>query len=191
MSDETKKDKDILRHHQFDGIQEYENQLPKWWIGMFYLSIVFAAGYFYYYVIDESGPSLRQEYEKTQAEEVAKQALAAQNQPQMTEEQLLALAQKPEVVKAGEEQFRTKCMSCHAPDGGGLVGPNFTDDYWIHGNKMTDMIKVIREGVAAKGMPNWGAMMSMDEIYAAAAYIRTLHGTKPANPKAPEGTLFK
>lgn len=189
MSDRD--EKDVVRPHQFDGIQEYENQLPRWWVGMFYLSIVFAGIYIYYYEIDEKGISLQRGYELELAREREMKAAEKGKKPEMSESELEALAQNPDVLKIGQIQFQGKCASCHAADGGGLVGPNLTDDYWIHGRKMSEMVKLITEGVSAKGMPPWGGMMSVEEIQASAAFIRSLNGTKPASPKAPEGNLVK
>jgi cytochrome c oxidase cbb3-type subunit 3 len=190
MSD-VKDQKNILRPHQFDGIQEYENQLPRWWVGMFYLSIAFAGAYLYLYGVDEVIPSLNQAYERSKIEEASRLSRDLPPKQQLPEDQLLAIALKPEVIKKGSQEFQTKCASCHAADGGGIVGPNLTDDYWIHGNSMTDLIKVITEGVATKGMPTWGAMMTAEEIQAVAAYVRSLRGQKPLHPKSPEGILTK
>lgn len=183
--------KDPLRPHQFDGIQEYDNQLPKWWLYLFYLTVLFAAGYFYWYQVSDLGKGLVQTYEDQQATLRLEQKLKAPEKKIKTEEELLALAQSSEVLKKGEAQYLGKCQTCHLADGGGLVGPNLTDDYWIHGNKMSDMVKVITEGVAAKGMPTWGPLMTEDEIIAVAAYIKSLHGKPVKNPKKPEGDLIK
>ncbi len=190
MKEDEKETKDVLKPHQFDGIQEYDNQLPKWWLNGFYLSILFAIVYFAIYQLG-SGPSLLDSYRNERRSELQAQAATSSEKKSKSEEELLALATNPEVLKLGKAQFETKCASCHLNDGGGLVGPNLTDDYWIHGNRMTDMLGVITNGVLAKGMPTWSAMMSEDEMIASAAYIRSLHGTKPANPKASEGQLMK
>lgn len=194
MSSTDKNDadqKDPLRPHEFDGIQEYDNQLPRWWLYMFYISIAFAAGYFYWYQLSGKGSGLVKSFENEQAALKLEQQLNAPKKKERTEDELLAIAKNPDVLKLGEAQFLGKCQSCHQADGGGLVGPNLTDDYWIHGNRMVDMVKVITEGVAAKGMPTWSALMSEDEIIAAAAYVKNLHGKPTKNPKNPEGSLVK
>ena len=116
-----------------------------------------------------------------------------QNQPTGPDvKALLAMVNDPEQLKPGKEQFASKCASCHAPDGGGLVGPNLADKFWIHGKgELADIYKVVREGVLDKGMPAWGALMSDAELNSVVAYVKTLDGTKPANPKAPQGTEIK
>ena len=83
--------------------------------------------------------------------------------------------------------FTTTCVACHRPDDGGLIGPNLTDDFWIHGGKPSEIHKVITEGVLAKGMPNWGKMLKPEQTDAVTAYVISIHGTNPVNPKAPEG----
>jgi len=183
-------DNSNLRPHQYDGIQEYDNQLPRWWLYGFYASIAFAAAYFYWYQVSGSSTDLREAYLRDHAAEVALQQANAPQKKQPSEEELLALLHNPDALKKGEEQFRTKCVSCHGAEGEGLIGPNLTDDYWIHGNKMSEMYKVVTEGVLAKGMPTWSALMTDEEMQAATAYIKTLHGKKVKNPKKPEGVLL-
>ncbi len=194
MSDENQKqpqEKDVLRPHQFDGIQEYENQLPRWWVGLFYITILFGIAYYFYYEIEDSGRTLYQEYREEHLSEISKQKMAEAEVKPLSEEELKNLSKKPEVLNAGFVQFKAKCASCHLEDGGGSVGPNLTDDYWIHGNRMTDLVNVISNGVPEKGMPVWKALMSADEIRSVASYVRSLHGSKPKTPKKPEGELTK
>jgi cytochrome c oxidase cbb3-type subunit 3 len=93
-------------------------------------------------------------------------------------------------VEAGKVVFTTYCVPCHRPDGGGLIGPNLTDDYWIHGGRPSEIIKTVTEGVLAKGMPNWGKMLKQEQVESASAYVLTLHGTNPPNPKEPQGTKY-
>lgn len=184
MSDETK---DQLRSHAYDGIQEYENQLPRWWVYLFVITIIFSGFYLYYYHLRGVPAGLEAEY---QSEQKAAEHLAmAQPNPadSITEESLLALVKDAKVVSQGKTIFAEKCAACHGASGEGLVGPNLTDDFWIHGGSMKNMVHTIRVGVPEKGMIPWGGMLKDDEIFAVAAFIRSIHGTNPPNGKAPEG----
>jgi cytochrome c oxidase cbb3-type subunit 3 len=104
----------------------------------------------------------------------------------------MALVKDPEALKQGKESFSTKCAACHAADGGGLVGPNLTDHFWINGKgELNDIYKVVRNGVLDKGMPAWGALMSDSELNSVVAYVKTLEGTKPITAKSPQGEEVK
>lgn len=171
-------DKEPLTEHSYDGIQELDNPLPRWWVYLFYATIVFAIGYFTYYGFG-IGPNLQEE-------------LASNMQVKKPgEAQLLDYdALEKDVAKqaAGKLIYAAKCASCHAPDGGGLIGPNLTDAHWIHGQgKLADIILVVQKGVPEKGMLSWESLLSPADLTAVAVYVRHLSGTTPATPKAPEG----
>lgn len=177
-----------LSGHNYDGIEELDNSLPNWWINLFYLTILFSIGYFAYYYLGE-GPSLLREYirEKDAIETVALQeSLKVKS---VSEEDLRALLKKPDRVQSGKAIFQTKCVSCHGAQGEGGIGPNLTDDYWIHGGKMTEIVQTISKGVPDKGMPPWSPMLSQDDIHSLSAYIKSLRGTQPPNAKPPQGVL--
>ena len=179
------KKEDELLNHDYDGIQEYDNNLPKWWVQLFWVTIIFSVVYVVYY---HMMGGLNQE--QVLAKEIAEMQQFHASQPKsegVTEESLLALVSNPAAIQSGAAIFQAKCLACHGPQGQGLVGPNLTDDHWIHGPKLTDMRKIVVEGVAAKGMLSWKGLLTDDEISSVVAYIRTLHGTNPPNPKAPEG----
>ena len=95
-------------------------------------------------------------------------------------------AAKNEVTK-GAALFQVNCISCHGPDGGGIIGPNLTDNFWIHGGLPINIHTTITEGVVAKGMPPWGKMLKPEQVLSLTAYVISLHDTHPAKPKAPEG----
>lgn len=101
-----------------------------------------------------------------------------------------APALSPELA-AGKKTYDTSCVACHAPDGGGTVGPNLTDDFWIHGGSLDEVVKTITDGVPAKGMIAWKAMLKPEQILAVAKYIKSLRGTTPATPKAAEGKKYE
>lgn len=173
--------------HEYDGIVELDNPLPKWWLWGFFLTIFFAIGYYAYYELGP-GPTLTQELE------VAMQALqekkdGSSDQLLETEESLkeaFALAD----LQTGHDQYMQKCMACHGNELQGLIGPNLTDAYWIHGGgTRVGILEVIRKGVLDAGMPPWDSIMKRDEIYAVAAYILSKKGTNPAGARPPQGEL--
>jgi cytochrome c oxidase cbb3-type subunit 3 len=104
-----------------------------------------------------------------------------------TTEELAALVSRPEVIAEGKQTFTTYCAACHREDAGGLIGPNLADDSWIHGGTATEVHKTIDEGVLAKGMPNWGNVLRPEQVNSVTAYVISLAGSNPPNPKPPEG----
>ena len=189
-SKDTKEKYDVpLDDHEYDGIQEFNNPAPFWWQLFFYLSIAFAFGYYAYHELGNA-PSLDQEL----AENItAIRKIQKQNEPTGPDEkQLLALTTDSNALKTGKEAFTTKCAACHAADGGGLIGPNLTDRFWIHGKgSLGDIYGVVYNGVLDKGMPAWGSLLTHDELYGVVAYVKTLSGKTTANPKAPQGNEVK
>lgn len=110
----------------------------------------------------------------------------------MTEEALMAIYKDPAQREAGKALFLEKCSACHASDGGGIIGPNLTDRFWLHGRgTLSDIVKVVSEGVPEKGMPTWEIMLKREQIYAIAAHVKSLQGTHPAHPKPPQGEEIK
>ncbi len=171
--------------HEYDGIKELDNPLPPWLKYIFYLSIVFALSYMILlFVFKDDSMVQRREYAKEMAFARAKtevavkdEAVKAAAQP-LTQEQILA---------DGKVTFDKICVVCHGKFGEGLVGPNFTDDYWIHGGRPEDLLKVINEGVLEKGMISYKSQLNKTQISHVISYILSLVGTNPPNPKAPQG----
>lgn len=174
----------LLLDHEYDGIRELDNRLPLWWVWLFYLSILFSVIYMGYYHVFQLGELSAAEYARDNA---AGQALKSASQAKF-ESTLESLQPSGDsaVIGRGNQVYLTYCAPCHRPDAGGLVGPNLCDDYWIHGPKFSDNLKVIINGVPDKGMLTWKGVLQPSEIYAVASYIYTLRGTKPPNPKPPE-----
>ena len=178
-------DRDRLMSHGYDGIQEYDNPLPGWWVWIFWVTIVFSLGYWAYYQLGP-GPSVVAVYEAEMREAAARQP-AAPAAGAVSDQTLLALQKSAGAMAKGKEIFAGKCMPCHGDRGQGIVGPNLTDDYWVHGGRPSEVYRTITEGVPEKGMVPWKTQLSPDEIAAVTAYVGTLRGTNPPNPKAPEG----
>lgn len=185
MNDENEK----MMHHDADGIRELDNNLPLWWLWLFYLSIAFGGVYLVYYHVLKAGDLSAAEYRRD-SEQGEKLKVAALSKFEASLDTLQPV-KDGDVLEKGHQTFRTLCAPCHREDGGGLVGPNLCDDYWIHGPAFKDNLKVIMNGVPEKGMVTWKGILKPAEIHAVASYIYTLRGTKPPNPKPPENQAPK
>ncbi len=183
-------EKDLLLSHSYDGIQELNNKLPPWWVGLFYVTIIFAVIYFPYYHIF-SGWTSAKEYETEMATaKAATDAYVKEHGGSVTEEDVTVLTDEASLA-AGAKTFATNCVACHAADGGGGVGPNLTDKYWLHGGGIKDVFKTIKYGVPEKGMIAWKASLSPVQIQQVASFIeKKLQGTTPAKPKDPQGEEY-
>ncbi|MEP7345058.1 MAG: cbb3-type cytochrome c oxidase N-terminal domain-containing protein [Gemmatimonadaceae bacterium] len=178
------KNESKLIEHNYDGIQEYDNPLPRWWVYLFYATILFSVLYYLNVPGIGIGKGRMADYEGDVA---AWKAAHPQPTGGVSPEQLTALATDQATLSAGKHVFATNCVPCHRADGGGTIGPNLTDTFWIHGGTLSDIHKTIDEGVLAKGMPNWGKLLKPDQVTAVTVYVASLQGTTPPNPKAPEG----
>ena len=168
---------DAIREHTFDGIQEYDKRLPNWWLFTLYAAIVFWVGYWFYYHNAKIGLSntevLQQELGRIEAAKLADPA------NQLDDGTLWKMSRNAIFVDAGKATFTTTCVSCHkeslrGTDEGG-IGPNLVDNVWIHGNKPTDLLKVVNEGVLAKGMPAWGPVIGAKKTSEVVAYVLSHH----------------
>ncbi len=180
-------EKDLLiKGHEYDGIKEFDNPLPGWWLFTFYATIIFAFLYVLHYEFG-GGPTLAKELEVAMQEiQASKPAKIAETQE--SEESLLKQAQDPKVLALGADVFTGKCASCHGNELQGLVGPNLTDKYWIHGKgKISDMLVTIKTGVAEKGMPPWENILKKDELIAVSSFIHSKKGSNPPNQMPPQG----
>lgn len=187
MSDD--KDK-IIEGHDYDGIQELDNPLPRWWLYLFYVTIVFAFGYYGYYEL-MGGPSSQETLEKELAEFKAMEPEPVE-QPQGEEVDVQALLADSQALQAGQTVFGQYCVSCHGQKGEGGIGPNLTDKYWIHSKgDFAGVLIAFRNGFPQKGMPPWGGIVPADKHNALAAYVVSLQGTNPSNGKEPQGELIE
>jgi len=184
MTDFNEAKDPLLLDHEYDGIQELDNKLPRWWVWLFNLSILFSVIYMVYYHVLKKGSMMEAQYkeEMLSGAQVKAQAISS------FEKRMASLEpSKDSVVLAqGRETFSKLCAPCHRADAGGLVGPNLCDDYWIHGSNFVDNLQTIWNGVPAKGMVTWKDTLKPDTIYAVGSFIYTLRGTNPRNPKPPE-----
>jgi len=179
-------DEDRLLDHEYDGIQEYDNQMPRWWLYSFWGTIVWAALYWFNVPGIGVGHGQIADYDASVAAARAEfPAPATATGPSAAE--LVAMSKDPAELTAGKAVFTTTCAACHGPDGGGVIGPNLTDAYWLHGGTPDAIWTTVNGGVLAKGMPAWGQSLAPDKVNAVVAYVISLQGTTPANPKAPDG----
>jgi cytochrome c oxidase cbb3-type subunit 3 len=196
--------------HDYDGITELDNQLPRWWVLLFYATIAFSAVYLLVYHVLRVGDLQIAEYEADlQRAEAAQAALAIaqttgsgqntagtpsifQTGPSQPAAPAVVAADPTDpsteasVLASGKTVYMTYCLPCHGDKGQGLVGPNFTDDWFIHGPDFADTLRVIREGVIAKGMVPWKGVLKPAEVLSVASFIHSLRGSNPPNAKAPE-----
>ncbi|WP_035468562.1 cbb3-type cytochrome c oxidase N-terminal domain-containing protein [Algoriphagus mannitolivorans] len=178
----------VMSDHSYDGITELDNFMPPWLQWVFIGTIAFGVIYFVNYSVLGVGPTGVEEYE----EELRLEALAAEAR----KASMLAGIDENTVVfdeaglPAGKTIFETNCAACHAADGGGGVGPNLTDAYWIHGGSIQDIFAVVKNGVVEKGMIPWQDQLSPEEMQQVSSFILSLKGTTPANPKEAQGELY-
>ena len=172
---------DRILDHSYDGIREYDNPLPGWWLYLFILTIIWGFAYMYYYHVAGIGPGQEGEYTQEMAS----------FQPVFvdTPADLVPLTDAAS-INEGSEIFKKNCLICHGPEGQGIVGPNMTDEYWIHGGRYEDIVRTTQNGVPEKGMISWKTMMPSDQILKVTSFLMTLRGTNPPNPKAPQGDLY-
>jgi cytochrome c oxidase cbb3-type subunit 3 len=181
----------IIIDHDFDGIKELDNNLPPWWIYLFYATIVFAIIY-----------HIRFDFikEYTQAEEYEMEVAAAEiaiaeykkTAKDLVDASTVELMTDAADLAAGKQIFDTNCVACHMADGGGGIGPNLTDQHWILGGGIKNVFSTVSEGGRdGKGMVAWKQILKPAEIAQVASYVISLGGTSPANPKEAEGELWE
>ena len=195
MSPSKDKDQDRLLEHKYDEIQEYDNPLPGWWSLIFLVTVVWGVLYFFNFIPGlGQGKGWAVNYDNDMKAAARKfgtpQQQAARAGGASDVSMMLAFMKDPARIAAGKAIFLdpSKCTSCHLADGGGFIGPNLTDDYWVHGAQPKDILTTITNGVPEKAMPTWGPILGPEKCAEVAAYVTTLHGTHPATPKEPLGT---
>lgn len=186
------KEADIMINHPHDGIYELDNRLPPWWVSMFYVTVIFAVGYlgyYHYFNTSETKGMLAEYKEQVRKGEILK-AEVAERQANLVNENNVTALTDAKALGDGQGIFTGKCAACHGQKGEGGVGPNMTDEYWLHGGSIKNVFSTIKHGVPDKGMISWQGQLSASEIQKVASYILTLKGTNPPNPKAPQGEKY-
>lgn len=186
--DELTGDK-LLSGHEYDGIKELDNKLPRWWLWLFYITIIIAVVYFTRMHILQTADKQYEAYQKeVEAAMIEYKDLRPANTVDASSVTLLT---DDNSLSEGKKIFNDRCKVCHLEQAQGLVGPNLTDEYWIHGCALADIITTINTGVIDKGMTPWKDILTPQQIQQVASYIVSLKGSNPPNPKPPQGEICK
>lgn len=187
-----RRDEDRLLDHEYDGIREYDNPLPRWWLWIFWVSIAWSVVYLANVIPGVgSGAGRERQYAAEMEAARAKYGDPLAAAAGVDDAAVLAAAADPARVDAGRTTYMTNCFACHREDGGGSIGPNLTDEYWIHGGRPSQLHGTIATGVLDKGMPAWSAVLKPAEILAVTAFVYQLRGTHPKDAKEPQGTKLE
>lgn len=186
----VEKEQDIMLDHEYDGIHELDNSLPPWWLAIFYVTTAFAVFYIGYQHFSDYGTSSREAYamEMEEAEASVKAYLATQ--ANAVDETNVVMLVDPEAIGRGEMTYIAKCAVCHGQLGEGGIGPNLTDQYWLHGGSIADVFKTVKYGVPEKGMVPWKNDLRPAQIQEVSSFVKTLVGTNPPNPKEAQGEIY-
>jgi len=179
-------EQDSLLDHSYDGIQEYDNPLPRWWLAIFWLTIIFSPIYILYFHFG-GGMLANEKYDQEMMAFYDKQAEELLAMGEISEGTLVGLMADPSMMNGGKKIFQTKCATCHGMFGEGGIGPNLTDGFWLHGSQLMDIYRTVREGVPSKGMLAWERQLRPAELMAVTAYVGSLLDSNPPNPKAAQG----
>ncbi|MEM0992365.1 MAG: cbb3-type cytochrome c oxidase N-terminal domain-containing protein [Bacteroidota bacterium] len=187
----VERESDIMLDHNYDGIKELDNSLPPWWIAMFYITIAIGAVYIYVNHFSDYGKSSAEQYamEMEAAEASVKAYIAAQ--ANTVDESNVEMIQDEAALAIGETIFKANCAACHGQAGEGGVGPNLTDEYWLHGGSIGDVFKSIKYGIPEKGMIAWQAQLRPAEIHKISSFIMSIADTNPPNAKEPQGERYQ
>ena len=180
--------RDHLLDHSYDGIEEYDNPLPRWWVMLFWVCVLAAPLYILYF---HFGPGLLsiERYDAAMIAFYDKQAEELLALGEVTESTLAGLMDDASMMNGGKKIFQSKCSPCHGMFAEGAIGPNLTDTHWLHGPQLMDVYRTVRQGVPEKGMLAWERQLRPAELLAVSSYVGTLLGSNPPNPKAPQGPL--
>ena len=184
-------EKDLVIDHAYDGIHELNNPVPAWFNFLFYGTVLFGIAYLFYYYIGGYGLNQDQLYQAEIARSVEEKAIYLQKSANAVDENSVKADHSAPVLESGKTIFAANCAVCHGPAGGGLIGPNLTDEFWLHGGGINNVFKTIKYGVPAKGMVSWEKTLTPKQISEVANYILSLEGTKPAGGKAPQGEKYE
>ena len=178
--------------HDIDGIKEYDNPMPGWLMAIWWGSLIFSAAYLMFFALSFGEGTMDAEYRQQTQDAVTSVQAYFDAHPLIPPKpaELLAGATNAAIVDAGASRFARSCAPCHGEHAQGLIGPNLTDDRWLHGGSVEQIFQTVAKGWPAKGMPPWGRALRPDELAAVVSYVRSLQGSNPANPRPAEGDVF-
>ena len=178
--------------HEMDGIKEYDNPMPGWLMAILWGSLIFAVLYIAFFALSFGEGTMEAEYRGATQKAVTAIDAYFEAHPLVppSPADLLAGAANPAVLEMGAARFTRTCASCHGEHAQGLIGPNLTDDRWLHGGSVEQIFQTIAKGWPAKGMPPWGRALKPEELAALVSYVRSIQGSNPPNARAPEGDRF-
>ena len=181
---------ELLLQHDYDGIKELDNNLPPWWVYLFYMTIVFAAVYLVRFHL-MGGDTQEMELKNEIAQAKIEVAAYLKTAPDMMDEKSVTLLTDPASLAEGKAVFTANCIPCHRPDAGGQIGPNLTDTQWILGGGIKNVFHTLMNGGRdGKGMISWKTTLKPIQMQKVASYLLSLQGSNPVNPKAPEGEVW-
>jgi len=175
--------------HVYDNIRELDNRIPPWFSTLFFGTIIFAAMYMVSYHVLGSSPLMIEEYHQEVADADLQRRIMIAKEGAIDENTLVVLTD-PAAIERGKEAFGKYCVSCHGSQAQGVVGPNLTDEFWIHGGSVRDVYATIKIGVAAKGMISWQLVFTPKQMQEIASFVLSLQGTNPPNAKKAEGEKY-
>jgi cytochrome c oxidase cbb3-type subunit III len=184
------KESELLLDHDFDGIKELDNKVPPWFNFLFYGTIIWGIIYLIVFHVIGTGDIQSSEY-KAEIEQASLERQILIKTGAFINEETVTQLKDAASISEGKEIFVKNCVTCHGVDGGGVVGPNLTDDFWIHGGGIKNIFKTIKYGVPAKGMISWQTQLDSKKMQSVASFVLSLHGTTPAHPKTPEGQKWE
>ena len=187
----VEKEKEIMLDHEYDGISELNNSMPPWLKYLFYVTIGFAVVYVLHYLVLDTGKLQLEEYHDELALAELQAASRTQEAGSAIDENNVTLVTDEAALEDAAAIYAQNCAACHGADGGGTVGPNLADAYWLHGGTVADVFKVIKYGVQEKGMIPWQDKLTPEQIQNVTSFVLSLQGTTPANPKDPQGEKFE
>ncbi|MFW0718398.1 cbb3-type cytochrome c oxidase N-terminal domain-containing protein [Pedobacter sp. N23S346] len=184
-------EKELEIDHAYDGIKELNNPVPAWFNYLFFGTMIIAFAYLFYYHIGGYGDLQDQEYENEMAQAKIEKAAYLQKSANAIDETTVKVDNTEAVLAEGKNIFDGNCKVCHGDKGQGIIGPNLTDEFWIHGGGINNVFKTIKYGVPEKGMISWEKNLSPKQISAVANFILSLAGTNPAGAKAAQGEKYE
>ena len=188
----VEKEETVLLSHKYDGIQELDNHLPPWWKWLFYVTIVFAVFYLAVHHIWKTAPLQIQEYQNELLAAAQLEEQRGGDDEDVINETNVTFSNEVAVIEKGKQLYDVNCVACHRNDAGGLpgLGPNLTDEYWLHGGGIKNIFKTIQNGVAGTSMISWKTQMSPEDMRAVSSYVMTVEGTNPPNAREPQGEKY-